>query len=123
MSCCIGAIATVRVGGVTIGLDLRCAGASESRWTRIKLQDKVSNEWEDRVIRAYSASVARSDIIRQAIMVHRITHENGSFDLIHSGGSEADSGVGNALVGISTTAERHIKDLRALSTSRIGQSD
>ena len=93
----IVAIAAVRVCSVAVALNLAGGGALETTGTRRKAR-----------------GCACSDVVRQAGYVAWIAHEDCGFDLGDGRRLDGNCGVGYALIGIATTAERVVEDLATL---------
>ena len=113
-------VAAVRIGGVTVRLDVGGVGALEPCRARGKL--KRGTGWlddftrvEDLARTTYAGSIASSDVVGKARNVAGITHEDGGGDLGLSGRRDGDSGAAQTLIGISATAVGIVEDLATLT--------
>jgi hypothetical protein len=69
----------------------------------------------------YSRVLCGADRVRTTGDVSRITHEDDRLDLASNSAGDGCSGAGDALVGVTTSAESVITDLSSLRVSNIHQ--
>ena len=62
----------------------------------------------------YARSLASADVVGEARNMARITHKDGSSNLLLRGGRDGNSSVSVALIGIATSAVSIVEDLTTL---------
>jgi hypothetical protein len=106
---------------VAVRLDVRRVLALESRRAGRELQTSPIS-FRDRARTETGAThagrLARADVVREALDVARITHENRSGHLFLGCSGERDGGARDAVVRVAAAAVRVVEDLAALRASQ-----